>query len=532
MLGWVAVLPTWGCGASVDRSADGTGSEEPDSATSLTFVPGDVLRLLPLEQVELSVAAGPPGQYPVRFALLPDRPNAAPNDASLNRAETVTDSRGVATISLTAPSTPSTFTVRAAIGELESHLPVSVSRGYGEIVAEPVYVGTRTIEQWVASVRIGSSCGDLVGFPPPDGALVAKSDPDELPVLENVPVGAIASVSVRSGQFAYGCTNVPDLGADESRTVRVEVADRPMQLDGELPLSLSFDEPGPEWEALLENAMADGLSAFRNGAANDAEMLLDDMGQLIPAPDPEVPDMPPADVFADNRTTLDFDGVLATLFEDQDIALRDRVQTWMRAGVESLGPLQGELELRSSSALFRLLSAAGVPAGESGFIGTATWSAFADPGDTLVLGGSLRFDAIHWVTSLADAPARVQFQEAADTAEALILAAECSLIASTLATEAGGEIYPGCDAPCGANLCEAALVTAWTRASDAGGELTRLSIALTGIAQVDDDAVPRGLEGTWLGTLAGPSSAVGGAARAGAGEADQDATADDDSGAP
>ena len=510
------------CGASVDESRGGSGGEEPGLATSLTFVPGGVLRLASLEHAELSVAASPPGQYVVRFALLPDRPNATPNDASLDRAETVTDARGVATISLLAPSTPSTFTVRAAIGELEAHLPVSVSdTGYGRIIAEPVYQGGRVIEQWVASVRIGSSCGELIGFPPPDGALVATSDEDAAPVIDNVPVRAIASVSVRSGQFAYGCTNVTDLRTDETRRVRVEVADRPLQLGGALELALGFDEQGGEWAALLESAMAAGLVAFRDGAETDAAMLLDGMAASISPP--EGPDDDPvAVVFANNRAELGFDDALATHLLESDVDLRSRAQTWLEAGVQELAPLEGTLELRSSSALFRLMSAAGIPASESGFIGTATWSAFADPGDTLVLGGALRFDATRWVTSLAARPAREQFEDAADVPAALALLVDCeqvgSLLAALVTTGDGpddddeGEIYPGCPAACAAALCEAALVTAWTRATDGGGELTRLSIALTGTARVDSGALPRELEGTWLGTLQGPSSVVGGPA--------------------
>jgi len=518
-----ALLLLAACGASVDESRAGDGGEEPQVATSLTFVPGGVLRLASLEHAELSVAASPPGQYVVRFALLPDRPNAAPNDASLDRAETVTDARGVATITLIAPSTPSTFMVRAAIGDLETHLPVSVSdRGYARVIAEPVYHGSRAIEEWVASVRIGSSCGDLIGFPPPDGALVATSDADGSPKIDNVPVRAIASVSVRSGQFAYGCTNVTDLQTDETRRVRVEVADRPLQLGGTLDLTLRFGEQGGEWAALLESAMAAGLAAFRDGAATDAALLLDDMMAAISPPDGDEDAETLAGHFADNRAEFGFDDALAAHLLDADVDLRSRVQAWLEAGVQDLDPVKGKLELRSSSAVFRLVSAAGIPASESGFLGTATWSAFADPGDTLVLGGALRFDATRWVTALAEKPAQVQFEDAVDVPAALALTVGCEQVGALLAglvapddpPEAEGELYPGCTAECGAALCEAALVSAWTRATDAGGELMRLSIALTGTALVDTDATPRELSGTWLGTLEGPSSVVGGPARA------------------
>lgn len=480
---------------------EGTSGQE---ATSLTFVPGGVLKLLPLEPVDLNVAAAPPARYRVRFALLADAPDAGPNDASLNRAEVLTDTRGVATVTLTAPSTPSTFTVRATIGDLEARLPVSVSdQGYATIVAQPSYGGVRTIETWVASVRIGSTCADWAGFPSQDSALVATSPHNETPTIEAVPVGPIAAVSVRSGQFAYGCTNVPDLTTDEVRTVPVEVLDRPLQLDGELDLSLFLDEQQEEWSALLSNAVSESLSAFRNGSADDVWMLLEDMQTL---------DENVREVFGEQGENAEtyYAEIRPNLGE---ATLTNQARAWLEAGIENLGPLEGALELRSSSATFRLVSASGVPADESGFLGTSTWSAFADPGDTLVLGGLLRFQATRWVVALANGPALEKFPAAGDAAEALVWVADCPLIADKLTTAAGGGVlYPGCDSTCVQHLCEAAIVAAWVRAADAGGDLTRLAIGLTGTAQVDDEARPVSLNGSWLGTLAGPSSAVGGRA--------------------
>lgn len=490
-----------GCGAS-DMDDPGLGGPGPsDEATSLAFVPGGVLKLLPLERAELGLAAGPPGHYTVRFALLPDRPNSDPNDASLDRAEILTDARGVGTVALTAPSMPSTFAVRASIGELEARLAVAVSdKGYGTVIAEPVYHGVRTVEQWVASVRIGSSCADLVGFPPPDGALVATSDAAHAPRIDSIPVGPIASVSVRSGQFAYGCTNLPDLGTDEVRKVHVDVVDRPMQLEGELALRLDFDDAQPAWTTLLDTAVQDALGGFRDDAPDDVTLLLDGMQELSTQPS----------AFEENRSVHDFDSVVAAVLPGQH--LYQHAQSWLTGGLTPLGPLEGELEFRSSSALFRLVRAAGVPTADSGFLGSSTWSAFADPADTLVLGGLLGFQVTRWVVALADAPALTQFPGAADAAEALVLLADCQLIGANLAAAAGGEVSPGCDGACAERLCEAALVAAWSRAADANGGLTRLAVGVTGKALVDENARPLSLSGSWLGTLTGATSAVGGKA--------------------
>jgi hypothetical protein len=496
-------LPVAACGSGSEDGLTGDGASPSDQATSLAFVPGEVLRLLPLAKADINLAAGPPAPYVVRFALLPDRPNAEPNDASLDRAEIVTDARGVGTISLTAPSTPSTFTVRAAIGDLEALLPVAVSdKGYASVIAEPVYAGARPVETWVASVRVGTSCADLSGFPPPDGALVATSAAEHSPRIDSIPAGPVASVSVRSGAFAYGCTNLPDLGTDEVRKVQVTVADRPLQLAGELALSLAISETSSEWTTLLSQATTRALAAFRAGTTSDVVLLLDGMQGASSDP--------PA--FAENRAAHDFHDVVAAVLPEQH--LTQRVQSWMNAGVTALGPLAGELELRTSSASFRLTSAGGVPATDSGFLGSSTWSAFGNPGDTLVLGGSLSFLVSRWVVALADRPALQQFTSATDAAEALVRVADCQLIGANLAAAAGGQVSPGCDAECAEHLCEAALVGAWARAADADNELTRLSVGVTGQAFVDEQARPVSLEGTWLGTLAGPASAVGGPATA------------------
>lgn len=491
------------CGSS-EEGDDALGGGAPtDSATSLAFVPGEVLRLLPLAKADISLAAGPPAPYVVRFALLPDRPNADPNDASLDRAELVTDARGVGTVSLTAPSTPTTFTLRAAIGDLEALLPVAVSdKGYASVIAEPVYEGSRPIETWVASVRVGSSCADLSGFPFFDGALVSTSSAEHAPRIDSIPAGPVASVSVRSGEFAYGCANLPDLGTDEVRKVQVAVADRPLQLSGQLALSFEIAESSNEWTALLQGAASDALAAFRDGTTSDVVLLLDGMQEL--SSDPQA--------FAASRATHDFEGVVAAVLPAQHLS--QRAQAWMNAGMTALAPFEGELELRNSAALFRLIRAAGVPAVDSGFLGSSTWSAFGHPGDTLVLGGSLSFLTTRWVVALADGPALEQFTSAADAAEALVRVADCQLIGANLAAAAGDHVSPGCDAECAENLCEAALVAAWARAADADGELTRLSVGVTGRALVDAQARPISLVGTWLGTLAGPASAVGGPALA------------------
>jgi hypothetical protein len=506
-------LSAVGCGNDAESSDSGSPPpvQTPPKATSLTFVPATTLMLEPLEARAVNVVAGPPdGSYTVRFALLPDGPNSDPNDASLDRLEAVTDEDGIATVIVTAPSGPSTFTLRASIDDkVHDELPVSVSdKGYGSLIVEPNYLGTRSIDSWVGSVRIGSSCADLSGFPPADGALVATADEDDELTISSIPIGPIAAVGVRAGQFAYGCITVDDLGTDETRTITIDVADRPLDLEeGGLELSLAVDMTTEEWTAQLEAAIEIALAAFRGEYATDSELLLGEMRALVASESRAE--------FDELRTTADFDTVVASYVGPT--ALRNAAANWLSSGASELsetGSFEGELHLDGSSARFELQSAGGVDASSSGFLGTSTWTTFADPGDTLVMGGTLRFQATRWVTALADGPASAEYPDVKTAAEALALIANCEDLGAELAMLGGGEVVAGCPTACAINLCESALLAVWTRTQNAGTELSRLSVAVTGSADVDDEAHPISLDGSWLGTLGDNyASAIGGEAQ-------------------
>lgn len=478
-------------------------------ATSLTFVPALTVTLKPGESRAVNVVAGPPSHYTVRFALVPDRADAEPNDASLDRSEVVTDDNGIASVVITAPSKPTTFTLRASIDDsLEASVPVSVSdKGFGSVIVEPRYAGSRVVDSWVASVRVGSACSDLTGFPPPDGALSASTAAEDSPKISSIPVGLVAAVGVRAGKFAYGCTNVENLETDEERVIRVDVADRPMNLDSStLAMTLEVDTNTQEWSTLLETAIGSALDGFRGETANDVELLLGAMSAQITSTTAR------AD-FDATRLDADFDALTAERLAPS--ALRDAASRWLAAGASDVsknGALEGELELDGSSALFTLTAAGGVPTTSSGFLGSSTWTAFSDPGDTLVLGGKLMFQAERWVVALAEAPAIAEHASAPSAPEALAEIAECDALGADL-TAAAGEIYAGCGAACAEKLCQKALVSLWTRAQDGWSELTTLSVGVTGGAEVDDEARPRALAGTWVGTLGdGATSMVGGRA--------------------
>jgi hypothetical protein len=99
-------------------------------------------------------------------------------------------------------------------------------------------------------------------------------------------------------------------------------------------------------------------------------------------------------------------------------------------------------------------------------------------------------------------------------AEALALVANCEELGAELATLGEGEIFAECPTSCAVNLCESALLAVWTRTQNAGTDLSRLSIAVTGSADVNDEARPIAFDGSWLGTLGDDyMSAIGGDAQ-------------------
>ncbi len=485
-------------------------TEDRPTADSIRFLTAGTLTLAPSDEARLEVVVEPAGVHTVRFALLPDRPNEKPNDGSLDRAEVLTDESGRASVLLTAPSAPSAFAVRASVDEVDARLPVSVSdKGYARLQLAPSYQGARAIDSWVASIRAGTTCSELGGFPPPDGALVATSSGDEGPLVHNVPVGPVIAVGVRAGQYAYGCANVTDLANEEERVVAIQVADRPLVLGGTLALDLGVDETTKEWTAVLEGAITESLAAFRGESTDDAALLLSEM-------ETQIGSATARDEFANYRITGNFDSIVLDALATPT-QLRGRASAWLTEGASTLDApdtFRGELDLSGSSGLFVLKSAGGVEADSSGFLGSATWTAQADLSDTIVLGGALLFQPTRWVTALADSAASGEYPDATGVASALAELLDCKTIGGELVDAAGGELYSGCNADCAEGLCEAALVSAWARAGNASSLLKSLNVGVTGAAEVDDEARPVALDGTWVGTLAGPASAVGGVATA------------------
>ncbi len=473
---------------------------------SLAFVPEDSLLLRPREEIELAVAVKPAGFHRVHFSLIS---NSESFDGFLESASAVTNRDGIVWERLTAPSSAGSFQVRASVADgLFVERTVSVGEeGFATVIAKPQYPGERDVSSWTASAQPQTSCDKLESWWE-DGPLMATSKTEVR--LTSLPAGQEAAVVIRAGRYVGGCATVRNLEANEIRYVTVTTKDRPLQLVGaEIPLSLSLTDKTTAFLAVLESA---ALTAQANYAPekSEAAQLLDDMIAQIPSSEEKA-------AFAENQTDTDLLTQVTWHLQNRtlpSLAIRDEL-------LAAIGRLDGpdsfvfQLENDVDGATLVLESAGGVPAADSGFLGSTSVSLDTQPGDQVVLGGDVAFDA---TTFLAASAERYQAAAGAGVLQVTLSAkVGCADLGASLVAELGGPLYGSCEAECAQALCEAALGAGWQRAASSGSTLTTLRVGITAKARIDDEARPVELLGTWVGSLDSSGASVAGAVSGGSG---------------
>lgn len=510
-----------GCGDdAAEAGSPGTGGAAGATSgpTALSFEPSETLTLVPGEVRSAVVVATPPGHYTVRFALLGDS-----KDAALDKSETVTDAAGRAEVAVTAPSSATTFSLRASADEaVTTSIGVSVSAsGFGSLQVNPAYGGKRSVSHWVASVRTGVTCAELSGSLLIDGDLTGKAPFGKVPQVDDVPVGPALAVTLRGAESIAGCKEVTDLRAGDVGAVTVPVFDLPITLAGaELDLVLGLEGGKGQWAGLLGVDAA--LAAF-SPSSNDAEALLDAM-QASTA------DAAAAAAFQAARKSGNW-GALVQGSIGGTAGLRALVKPWLAQGAESFGSketFRGRLtsaEGNPAKAWLELTAVAGADPTEAGFpkLFLASWQ--ANPDDSVALGiaqDDLSLLSSRLLASLALGPAKAQVAGASSVADALGELASCKQVAQALVSAGSGpgEAFAKCDASCAESLCRAGLELLWSAARDAsaapGAPNASLSVAATAAATVNDFARPSAFQGTWVGSFSagGSSVPVGGEAAA------------------
>ena len=494
-----ALLLPCGCGASADElSSDPEQTGTPESpfedsgATQVRFLGanGDLTLTAGTEQ-ELSLEVLPLGRHTIRLALVGDA-----GQAFLSKSIIQTDEQGVAEpVTLTVLEGNTTFTVRATAGRVEAELRVVTLRAdTGTLVIAPQYAGNREVERWVASVHVGKSCAELEGTPPPDGEIATESPRGQMIRLSNVPAGQRLAVVVRSGQIIAGCNDVAPITTGAEANVRLEVIDRPMQVDN-LALDVSFglfltSDALPAFDELIYRA----VSPMVAGASNDLTAVLNAMGDAASSPQ----------AFNNARVANDWTGVLI----DNPLAgngLRTLTRTWMQSGLNRLAPsdsFRGTLSTEDGvSGTLSILSVAGLAPEEAGFEADHPTSIDTETNDILRIGTTLMWQPSPLLANLAKLEAVVQFPEATTAAQALARAFDCSNVATRLVAANQLSSFASCDVDCFSDLCSQAMVTLWSRVDGSDLPMIPWDISAAAQAELDDTAHPASLDGGWAGSL-------------------------------
>jgi hypothetical protein len=512
-----------GCTTTLDGSLDSApdpdgrgGGGEPlgSTATSITFLDPELV-LVPADLRPVGVVVEPPRVHRVRFTLLGDS-----KDAFLDHAQLDTAADGTATVRLRAPSTPSTFRVRASVGDRFAEIVAEQSRAETPVDVKPRYAGQRNVESWIATIRTGTDCTAAPGEPPPDGPLRGES-PASGPVrVSGVPLGTPLTVILRSERFAWGCEQLAsgfEGVSDRTPEVSVTVTDRPLRLEGaRLPIRLGVDLTADlltTWEALASRMARHALGPVDA----DSAALLDRMAQETPLA--SRPD------FQTARTTRSWDAIaaIAIALDGRDDRVRTTLTRRLVAGLTPLGDrgLSGTLSTLAevgTEGEIELASIGGIDAKDAGMQPSVPLTLTAEPLDRLLFGGRTAFEPSRLLAALGEAEAlgatRYETMSAALAADV-----GCAALAAALADMETGLAYRGCDTPCLAARCEQALGALWEQAAAAEATDVTIEVAASGdVTRIDGEARPLAFEGTWVGTtaLVDPPPRLGGPALAGA----------------
>jgi hypothetical protein len=515
------LLSGLGFGCSSEAALDAPGAGLAGSSSGGT--PGDgglplsvrfetpAQTLVARTKTTLEVRVEPPGFYQVRF----DLPSSGgdPLDAVLDRPDDSSDAQGLARVELTAPSSTTSFEVRATVGSKSSTLKIEIEDGaVATLRVEPSYPSAlRNITTWIASVHLGETCADVPGIPYTDGAIKAPpAAKTEAPLFTSIPAGKRLAVALRSGHYVGGCTSIEMLAPgtpDRAEVVKVVVLNRPIDLSAS-SVAFSLDLPAPEqaWNALLTETAQRVLDAI--SSEDDVDALLDAMRASSGAA---------LQAFTTARDAEGWDAALRSRWgQGASSELRNTVSGWLTAGRQSFAsaphaftglltpieqPAGGDAK---STAKLRLRTVADLDAQAAGFVadGVVSWSASSD--DNVVLGTDLYFVRSELAATLAETSLLDDDTSEGDAPERLAERLDCEGIGAALAALGSDpfEAYPDCDGACLASACQSAVRTLWLRGRDVdGADYSRLSLTATGRAYVGDAAELTGLTGTWIGEL-------------------------------
>jgi hypothetical protein len=273
-----------------------------------------------------------------------------------------------------------------------------------------------------------------------------------------------------------------------------------------LLVALGLDA-SPELSAAFDELVFRAVSPLVGAADDDLQALLDAMS------------LGAADTAAFETARIDRSwraALLAALDPELPGAgLRSLVREWMQTGIARLtqpGSITGTLRTpQASPAELSLDRVMGLSPSAAGFRVANAASVSAEPDDLLRVGTTLSWLPSRFLAAAASLVASEQIAAAplpgsslSPAAQGMALAFGCSTVANVLvqAGEVTGEAYAGCDEACTRDLCDGAMTELWSRVE--GSNLSEVPWELTGAAraEIDDNARPASVSGTWVGSLA------------------------------
>lgn len=493
-------------GCAADDASDG-GGDTPIETAGLEFLEEDTLELRPKEVATLRIQTD--SYADVSILLLGNT-----LDASLPSAIIHAGKDGLATVELTAPSQPTTFVVRAQLGnDAADELHVSVSeQGFTTLKVMPSYNGKRSLDSYAADVVVGGSCDAiLAGYPTvPVGGLHVDGSSSTL-AINSVPVGSPLAVAVRSGVLAAGCVTYTAATPESQEQVSITLLDRPIALDEtELELTLDYTPDGESYAGMVKDAGKIVADAAYPEQTPVASLLLDTMAQLL-APEASAN---LSQLRQESSLNTDLQVMLEGLSLHEQCSLlalggSDLARYDAESGsIKLKGVIRGT-QNPSGPPVFMLDRVGSLDASQLAIPEQIAFTWSATPDDVLVISGLVPISMTRLAAAyMNDALNQLDGEggegdgDLITTPVALQEAVDCQAVATQI--NYSGEIA-GCDTDCLAIACNDAINARWEAGIAAGdssdGSLGSLQVGISGDTSIDTDLVATRLDGTWLGTL-------------------------------
>lgn len=254
---WVAavLLALAGCG---DRDSAG-GPPGADAGATVEGAPGPESRRLDLVSASsLRLDAGDESRIEVRLLDADEQPVAGEpvgfalvgraQDASLAELSVTSDAEGMAANRLMGGQIVATFRVRvSAEGADDIYIDVATSdAGFGTLVVDAAYAGTRVLAQRVLTAQADATCADE---PTEGDPTITLTDGDQAMFLALPADTTYAVHGVASGpdgtMLAKGCVDGVVVAADRDATASLAWDDEPLQPVGTFELEADLDTTAP-----------------------------------------------------------------------------------------------------------------------------------------------------------------------------------------------------------------------------------------------------------------------------------------------